>query len=29
MLADKYGSPPDILYGEVPVTVDNLANVIE
>ena len=29
MVTDKYGSPPEILYAEVPVTVDNVANVIE
>ena len=29
MVTDKYGSPPDILYAEVPVSVDNVANVIE
>jgi len=29
MVADKYGSPPEILYAHVPVTVDNVANVIE
>jgi len=25
----KYGSPPDIFYAEVPVSVDNVASVIE
>lgn len=29
MVAGKYGSPPDIAYAEVPVTVDNLAGRIE
>jgi len=29
MVTEKYGSPPDILYAEVPVSVDNVANVIE
>ena len=29
MVTEKYGSPPDIFYGEVPVSVDNVANVIE
>ena len=29
MVTEKYGSPPDILYAEVPVSVDNLAKVIE
>lgn len=28
-VAAKYGSPPEILFVEVPVTVDNVANVIE
>lgn len=28
-VAAKYGSPPDILYVEVPVTVDNITNAIE
>ena len=28
-VAEKYGSPPDVLYVEVPVTVDNVANTIE
>ena len=28
-VAQKYGSPPDVLYVEVPVTVDNVANAIE
>jgi hypothetical protein len=28
MVTDKYGSPPEILYAEVPVSVDNVANVI-
>src|SRR5215831_3444732 len=29
MVTDKYGTPPDILYAEVPVSVDNLAKAIE
>ena len=29
MVTGKYGAPPDILYAEVPVSVDNVANVIE
>jgi hypothetical protein len=29
MVTEKYGSPPDILYAEVPVSVDNVAKVIE
>jgi hypothetical protein len=29
MVAQKYGSPPDILYAEVPVSVDNIAHTIE
>jgi len=29
MVTEKYGAPPDILYAEVPVSVDNLARVIE
>ena len=29
MVAQKYGSPPEILYAEVPVSVDNVANTIE
>jgi Putative mono-oxygenase ydhR len=29
MVIEKYGAPPDILYAEVPVSVDNLARVIE
>lgn len=29
MVTGKYGAPPQILYAEVPVSVDNLANVIE
>ena len=29
MVTEKYGAPPDILYAEVPVSVDNLAKVIE
>ncbi|MFA7665113.1 MAG: monooxygenase [Burkholderiaceae bacterium] len=28
-VAEKYGSPPEISYAEVPVVVDNVANVIE
>lgn len=28
-VAAKYGSPPDILFVEVPVTVDNVAGAIE
>ena len=29
MVTEKYGTPPDILYAEVPVSVDNLAKTIE
>ena len=29
MVTEKYGAAPDILYAEVPVSVDNLAKVIE
>ncbi|HZN27535.1 MAG TPA: YdhR family protein [Burkholderiales bacterium] len=29
MVTEKYGASPDILYAEVPVSVDNIANVIE
>jgi len=29
MVTEKYGTPPDILYAEVPVSVDNLAKAIE
>ena len=29
MVAQKYGAPPDIFYAEVPVSVDNVAKVIE
>lgn len=29
MVTGKYGVAPDILYGEVPVSVDNVAKVIE
>ncbi len=29
MVAEKYGAPADILYAEVPVSVDNVANAIE
>jgi hypothetical protein len=29
MVTDKYGSAPEILYADVPVSVDNVANVIE
>jgi hypothetical protein len=29
MVTAKYGVPPDILYANVPVSVDNLQNVIE
>jgi hypothetical protein len=29
MVTEKYGAPPDILYAAVPVSVDNLAQVIE
>ena len=29
MVAQKYGAAPDILYANVPVTVDNVENVIE
>lgn len=29
MVTEKYGAPPDILYAEVPVSVDNVAKVIE
>lgn len=29
MVTEKYGAPPDILYANVPVSVDNLQHVIE
>lgn len=29
MVTEKYGSPPDILYASVPVSVDNIHEVIE
>lgn len=29
MVTNKYGAAPDIFYGEVPVSVDNLAKIIE
>lgn len=29
MVAQKYGTPPDILYVQVPVSVDNIAGQIE
>ena len=29
MVTEKYGAPPDILYAEVPVSVDNVSNAIE
>jgi len=29
MVREKYGSPPEILYAEVPVSVDNVAGRIE
>ena len=29
MVTDKYGAAPDILYAAVPVSVDNISNVIE
>jgi hypothetical protein len=29
MVTEKYGAPPDVLYAEVPVSVDNVANTIE
>ena len=29
MVTEKYGLPPDIFYAEVPVSVDNVARVIE
>ena len=29
MVTEKYGSPPDILYAAVPVSVDNVTRVIE
>lgn len=29
MVTQKYGAAPEILYAEVPVTVDNLAHAIE
>jgi len=29
MVTEKYGTPPDILYAEVPVSVDNIAKAIE
>jgi hypothetical protein len=29
MVTEKYGVAPDILYAEVPVTIDNVSHVIE
>jgi hypothetical protein len=29
MVADKYGAAPEILYADVPVSVDNVSNAIE
>ena len=29
MVTGKYGAPPDILYAAVPVSVDNVENIIE
>ena len=29
MVSEKYGAPPEILYAEVPVSVDNVSNAIE
>ena len=29
MVTEKYGAPPDILYAQAPVSVDNVATVIE
>ncbi len=29
MVTAKYGTPPNVVYGEIPVTVDNLSKVIE
>jgi hypothetical protein len=29
MVTEKYGVPPDILYAEVPVSIDNLTKTIE
>ena len=29
MVTGKYGAPPDVLYAEVPVSVDNVKKVIE
>ena len=29
MVTEKYGVSPDILYAEVPVSVDNIAKIIE
>jgi hypothetical protein len=29
MVTEKYGSPPDILYAFVPVSVDNIQEIIE
>ena len=29
MVTEKYGSAPEILYADVPVSVDNIKNVIE
>jgi hypothetical protein len=29
MVTGKYGAPPEIMYADVPVSVDNVANVIE
>ncbi len=29
MVTEKYGAPPDIFYAHVPVSIDNVTNVIE
>jgi len=29
MVTEKYGAAPEILYAEIPVSVDNVANIIE
>ena len=29
MVMDKYGGPPEIVYAEVPVSVDNVSNTID
>jgi hypothetical protein len=29
MVTERYGTPPDIFYAHVPVSIDNVANAIE